>query len=104
MAPQTAPQSAVQSVVSVVGGGQGLVAPQYVAPPTVTAATLAAAHRPIAMMAAAGSRSSEAPEQATSGLPRGADMYSAVYDGVPAARMEPPASARPRGAAPQRER
>jgi hypothetical protein len=95
----TALQSAAQSVVSVVGGGQGLIAPQYVAPSTA-AARQPQQVPPRPKEKADGSSSSETLEQAANGLPRGADMYSAVYDGVPAARMEPPASARPR--APQR--
>ena len=81
--------AATAGLVSLVGAGQAMMAPQYAAPPddVSAAATSAAAQKRQRRGRGAGSVPA-APLSA--GMPRGAEMYTNVHDGQPDARIEPP--------------
>ena len=95
IAPPTS--GAESSNVVSVGGGIGLVAPQYATPSGSTAA-LANVIRHKGEDSNRRTAAEQRERDLDAGVPRGADFYGTVHDGVPDAKMDPPPSGRIRGA------
>ena len=85
--------AATAGLVSLVGAGQAMMAPQYAPPPDDVSAA-ATQKRQRRWTGKGAQQSAGGPSSAlaslSAGMPRGAEMYTNVHDGEPDARIEPP--------------